>query len=90
MGARWTIALGLGALLVGVLAGYLMWGLPTRNVARQLDEMKTQLTEQTRRAEEQQAKFTETEAELKRAAEGLRRERELREKFEDMVNKGRK
>jgi multidrug resistance efflux pump len=90
MDARWTIGLGLGAVLVGVLAGYLMWGLPTRNAARQLDEMKTQLTQQGRRADELQATFTETEAELKRAAEGLRRERELREKFKDMVNQGQK
>jgi uncharacterized membrane-anchored protein YhcB (DUF1043 family) len=84
------IALALGTLLIGVLAGYLMWGLPTRNVARQLDDAKTQLTEQRHRADELQSKFAETESELKRAAEGLRRERELREKFEDMVNRGQK
>jgi len=84
------IAAGLGTLLVGVLAGYLMWGLPTRDVARQLDETRTRLGEQSRRADELQAKVAETESELKRAAEGLLRERELREKFEDLVNQGRK
>jgi hypothetical protein len=90
MGARGTVALGLGTLAVGVLAGYLMWGLPSRNVTRELNDASTQLSEQTRRAEDLQARFAETEAELERAAEGLRRERELREKLEDMVNEGRK
>jgi hypothetical protein len=55
-----------------------------------MNDLKTQLTEQQRRADELQSKLAGTEAELSRAAEGLRRERELREKFEDMVNKGRK
>jgi len=90
MGARGTVALGLGTLAVGVLAGYLMWGLPSRNVTRELNDTSIQLGEQTRRADELQAKFAETEAELERAAEGLKRERDLREKFEDMVNKGQK
>ena len=80
----------LGAAVVGVLAGYLMWGLPTRNIARQLEETRTRLSEQTLRADELQAKFAETESELRRAAEGLARERELREKFEGLVNTGRK
>jgi hypothetical protein len=65
-------------------------GLPTRNVARQLDDAKTQLTEEQNRAAELQSKFAETEDELKRAVEGLRRERELREKFEEMVSEGKK
>jgi uncharacterized membrane-anchored protein YhcB (DUF1043 family) len=90
MGIRWITAVAIGTLLIGVLAGYLMWGLPTRNVARQLDDAKTQLTEEHNRAAEWQSKFAETEAELKRAAEGLRRERELREKFEEMVSEGKK
>jgi hypothetical protein len=90
MGARGTVASGLGTLAVGVLAGYLMWGLPSRNVTRELNDASTQLNEQTRRADDLQARFAETESELERAAEGLRRERELREKLEDMVNEGRK
>jgi uncharacterized membrane-anchored protein YhcB (DUF1043 family) len=90
MGIRGMIVTALGAVVAGVLAGYLMWGLPTRNVARQLDEARTRLAEQTLRADELQSKFTETESELKRAAEGLQRERELREKFEDLVNTGKK
>ena len=90
MGIRWITALALGTLLIGVLAGYLMWGLPTRNVARQLDDAKAQFTEERGRAAELQSKFSETESELKRAAEGLRRERELREKYEEMVSQGQK
>jgi hypothetical protein len=90
MGTRWVIVAALVAVVVGLLAGYFMWARPTRDVARQLDEAKTRLSEQGRRADDLQSKLTETEAELKRAAEGLQRERELREKFEDLVNKGRK
>jgi hypothetical protein len=90
MGIRWITALALSTLLIGVLAGYLIWGFPTRNVTRQLDDAKAQLTEERGRAAEFQSKFAETESELKRAAEGLRRERELREKYEEMVNQGQK
>jgi hypothetical protein len=90
MGIRWITALALGTLLIGVLAGYLMWGLPTRDVARQLDDAKAQLTEERSRAAELQSQFADTESELKRAAEGLRRERELREKLEEMVSEGKK
>jgi hypothetical protein len=89
MGVRW-IALGLGMLLVGILGGYLMWGRPTRDVVRQVNDLKTQVTEERGRAAELESKLAGTEAELNRAAEAFRRERELREKFEDMVNKGRK
>ena len=86
-----ALALTIGvALLIGVLAGYLMWGLPTRDVARQLDDAKAQLTEERSRAAELQSQFADTESELKRAAEGLRRERELREKLEEMVSEGKK
>jgi hypothetical protein len=90
MGTRSMIVGALGAAVAGVLAGYLMWGLPTRNVARQLEEARTRLSEQTLRADQLQSRFAETESELKRAAEGLQRERELREKLEDLVNAGRK
>ena len=90
MGTRWVIAIALGTLLIGVVTGYLMWGLPTRNVARQLDDAKAQLTEERSRAAELQSKFTETESELERAAEGLRREREHREKLEEVVSQGQK
>jgi septal ring factor EnvC (AmiA/AmiB activator) len=90
MGIRGMVVLALGTLLVGVLAGYFMWGLPTRDVARELADARTQLSNQGRRTDELQSKLAETESELKRAAEGLKRERDLREKFEDMVNKGQK
>jgi hypothetical protein len=37
-----------------------------------------------------QRKFAEMEGELMRAGEGLRREREAREKLEEVLSKGRK
>lgn len=90
IGGKSLAALGIGLLLVGLLAGYLLWGRSTRTVMDELADVKARLGEQTRRADELQSKFAETESDLRQAAEGLRRERELRERFEDLVSKGRK
>lgn len=90
MGVKSLAGLGIGLLLVGLLVGYLIWGRSTQKLANELADVKARLAEQARHADELQSKYAETESELRRAAEGLRRERELRERFEDLVSKGRK
>jgi hypothetical protein len=90
MAVKPAAALGIALLLLGFGLGYLMWGRGTTELRNELARANARLTEQSMRADEWQSKFAETESELKRAAEGLRRERELRERFERLVSEGRK
>jgi hypothetical protein len=92
---RTAAILALGSLLVGLLVGYLFWGRVPHQ--QELSDARARLAEQTQRAdglqrqvEDLRRKYTETEAELTRAGEGLRREREAREALEEVVSKGRK
>lgn len=82
--------LGVALLLLGLVLGYLVWGRRTTELANELARVTDRLTRESDRADELQSKFAETEAELRRAAEGLRRERELRARFEDLLSEGRK
>jgi predicted nucleic acid-binding Zn-ribbon protein len=94
---RSAIVLAIGVLLVGLLVGYVIWGRPPQRLASELADTRARLAEQTQRAgelqqrmEDIQRKFAEMEGELMRAGEGLRREREAREKLEEVLSKGRK
>jgi uncharacterized protein HemX len=90
MNAKLLAVLSVALLLLGLGLGYLMWGRGTTELRNELGRANDRLAEQSVRADEMQSKFTETESELRRAAEGLRRERELRERFEELVSEGRK
>ena len=78
---RHAVVLG----LVGVLIG-----LPVRPLMKELTDVKAGLVEQTERADAAQGQLAETEAELKRVAERLSSERDLREKYQELVSEGRK
>jgi hypothetical protein len=90
MGLKVLAGLGVGMLLLGLVVGYFAGGWRTTKLADELAHATDRLNRESARADELQSKFTETEAELRRAAEGLRRERELRARLEDLVNEGRK
>jgi uncharacterized protein HemX len=87
---RVMAAVGIVALLVGALAGYLMWGRPTQRVADELAAVRRQVAEETQRASEMQSKLADTEAQLKRLTEALKSEREVRQRHEQTVSEGRK
>jgi hypothetical protein len=90
MSLKALAGLGVGILLLGLVVGYFAGGRHTTELADRLTQATDRLNRESARADELQSKFAETEAELKRAAEGLRRERALRARFEDPVNEGRK
>lgn len=82
------------ALLVGTLAGYLLWGQRTGQLQSELASTRAQLAEQAARTEERQrqaeAKLKQVEAELERMKKDFQSERELRRKYEALLAKGRK
>lgn len=90
MSVKSAAALGIALLLVGLLVGYLIWGRAAPSLVNELATVKERLAAETRRADETQSKLAETESELKRAAEGLKSEREFRQRLEQLVSKGRK
>lgn len=95
MSVKVVAALGVALLLAGLLIGYVWWGRPlarsdraaTPDLAKELDDVKARLAEQTQRADEAQKRLAELEAEFQRAMEGLKQERE---RLEEALSKGQK
>lgn len=93
MDAKRVTAIAIACLLVGVLVGYLLWGLRSGQLASELGEARTRLAE-TQRMEERQgqaeAELKEADAKLKKLTEDLEFERQRRAKLEVLLSKGRK
>jgi len=84
-------------LLIGVLAGFLWWGMPTERLQSELREAQRRMSELEGQLAESQAQSRKVEAELKTlqtrlktAEEDLRGERDRRSKLEMILSKGRK
>ena len=77
---RWIAVAAIIALLVGLLAGYLLWGVRTQ---RQLNEVQGQMLVVQSDLKAAQDKIKALEAEL-------RQERDRRQRLEEIVTKGRK
>ena len=84
-------------LLVGVLAGFLWWGMPSQRVQSELSEAQKRASELERQLGESQAQTRKAAAELKTqetrlktVEEDLRMERDRRSKLEMILSKGRK
>ena len=77
---RWIAVAAIIALLVGLLAGYLLWGVRTQ---RQLNEVQGQMLVVQSDLKAAQDKIKALEAEL-------RQERDRRQRLEEIVAKGRK
>ena len=73
------------ALVVGVGAGYLVWGARTRQLESEVSQIKARLAEGQQGAAREGAiatKVQELEAQIKKATEDLTREQEARAKLE--------
>lgn len=86
MDAKRVTAIAIACLLVGVLVGYLLWGVRSGQLARDLGEARGRLAE-TQKLEDQQRQ---ADAKLKKLTEDLEFERQRREKLEVLLSKGRK
>jgi uncharacterized membrane-anchored protein YhcB (DUF1043 family) len=87
---RHAVVLGLVGVVIGLLVGYLVWELPVKPLIKELTNVKADLVEQTKRADAAQGQLEETEAELKRVVKRLSSERDLREKYQELVSEGQK
>ena len=91
-GKKVTIV-GIVAILIGLLVGYLMWGAQTKSLQGELDQLKARLTEAQKaatREKELSAKLAGMEAQLKQMSDDLAAEKAKREKMQMQVSKGKK
>ena len=91
-GKKVTIV-GIIAILVGLLVGYLMWGAQTKTLQGELEKMKASLTEAQKaasREKELSGKLAQMEAQLKQLTDDLAKEKANREKLQAAVSKGKK
>ena len=91
-GKKVTIV-GIIAILVGLLVGYLMWGAQTKALQGELDQIKSRLAEAQKastREKELSDKLVQMEAQLKQVSDDLAKEKARREQAQAAVSKGKK
>jgi uncharacterized protein HemX len=91
-GKKVTIV-GIIAILIGLLLGYLFWGAPSKSAQGELDQLKARLTEAQKavsREKELTDKLTQMEAQLKQLTDDLAKEKAKREQMQAQVSKGKK
>ena len=91
-GKKVTIV-GIIAILVGLLVGYLMWGANTKALQGELDQLKARLAEAQKaatREKELSDKLAQMEAQLKQVSDDLAKEKARREQMQAAVSKGKK
>jgi uncharacterized protein HemX len=94
---KWTIALVIVAALVGLLSGFLWWGVPTGRLQRELQEVRAsadRLSEQMdnlrSRAEQLAAQIQAQKTRLETAERDLRVEKEMNARLQLLVSRGKK
>jgi uncharacterized protein HemX len=91
-GKKATIV-GIVAILIGLLVGYLMWGTQAKSLRGELDGLKARLTEAEKAASHEKElteKLAQMEAQLKQVTDDLAKEKEKREKMQAQISKGKK
>ena len=91
-GKKVTIV-GIIAILVGLLVGYLMWGANSKRLQGELDAMNARLVEAQKaasREKELSDKLAQMEAQLKQLTDDLAKEKARREQMQTQVSKGKK
>jgi cytochrome c-type biogenesis protein CcmH/NrfG len=91
-GKKVTIV-GIVAILIGLLVGYLMWGASTKSLQGELDQLKARLAEAQKaatREKELSDKLVQMDAQLKQVSDDLAKEKANREKMQMQVSKGKK
>jgi multidrug resistance efflux pump len=95
--SRLLVVTGIAAILVGVLVGFLWWGLPSNRLRAELRGAQTNVESMGQQVDELRAQRDRLEAQLKteksqrEAAEGhLRREQEQSSRLQGLISQGKK
>jgi septal ring factor EnvC (AmiA/AmiB activator) len=94
---RGIVAAAIVALVVGILGGFLFWGLRARSLQAELRQAQERPAALEREVDEARVQVARLEAELqsfrarlKELEEDLAREREQRSRLEDLISRGKK
>jgi len=87
---KWGVTLAIGALVFGLLVGYLMWGQSSQKLGGELNDLRTRLTQETLRAANAESKLADMDTRLKQLGEDLETERKQRQRLQDLLGQGRK
>ncbi len=87
---RIAVGLAVIGLVIGGLVGYLWWGQPSRRLNQELAQVQTKLGDATRTIEELSGKLKAAEQQIQTLGDELKAERELRQRYEGLVGRGRK
>ena len=85
------VAVGaLVALLVGLLAGFLWWGMSEQRVQAELDDARSRAGRLEQQLQDVQTKTQQLQAQLKTMQDDLDREKELNSRLNELVSRGKK
>ena len=83
-------ALGLVALLIGALVGFLVWGVPTRRLQTELGESRTRAERLEQELGELRSKTQQLQAHLEVAEKDLSSQKEMNYRLQMLVSQGKK
>ena len=92
MDAKKVTVVGIIAILIGLLIGYLFWGSQTK-AQSELDALKAKLAEAQKSLDQEKAmsaKVQALEAQLRQMTENLNKEKAAREQLQARISKGKK
>ncbi len=87
---RIAAIIGIAGLLVGLLVGYLSWGQANRKLTADVSRLEQQAAESKQQADDLRGRLTSAEGQLKTLTEEMKTERELRQRYEGLVTRGKK
>lgn len=94
---RLVVIVAVVAVLVGALAGYLWWGLPTTNLQNELRDVRTkadrldqQLAELRADHQRLEGQLKATQSRLETSEQELRGEKEMNARLQTLVSRGKK
>lgn len=87
---RLAAVTALVALLVGVLAGFLWWGIPTRRLATELTDTQSRADRLERELGELRGRLKTEASRLETAEKDLSREKAMNQRLQLLVSQGKK
>jgi len=87
---RLAVVTAVVALLVGVLAGFLWWGIPTRRLATQLTDTQSRAERLERELGELRGRLRTETSRLEAAEKDLSREKAMNQRLQLLVSQGKK
>jgi cell division protein FtsB len=87
---RTATVVGIVALIIGLLVGYLYWGQTAGKLRADVTRLDQLVADAKQQTEDLKTRLGNAEAQVKTLGEQLQTEKDLRQKYEGMVSRGKK